>query len=757
MSTPRKISQAAPPSDRVRIGAFIVDLALREIGAADGIAAPVRITVKAQGVLLALIAKPGKVVSREALLDEVWPDTAPGDDVVTQAIIQLRKAFGDSRKQTSYIETISKHGYRMIADVEWLPAREATEPEWSVMTTAPATPDARPQPRVRSSRRSGALSIWTLSVVGILLLLSWSAYRLMRRSPAADAMATTAVAERSFADPATFQRIASLPENERSPNLSPDGAMLVYAREAKDGASVALMLQMAAPLPPKPLTAHVPGRSDMMPRWSPDGLQIAFVRFEPPRCTIMLAPSTGGSERELGPCISHVPEPINWYPDGRALIGVGQPEADDPARLEGLALYRMPLATGRWERVPYARNPTDVDNTPSVSPDGRWIAFHRNATIGELWRVPVGGGAPQQLTHMHSDVAGLAWTPDSRALIFSRERNGRRILSKLEIADGRLRDFSLPGAHLTYPSVAVNSGAVAFQITDVRETILRLRVAQGERALPGAAVVAASNGANRIPALSPDNAQLVFASDRTGQLLLWWQETADPDSLRPIEGFVPRLSYPPDWNPTSERIVAVGEGAQGRGIYEILPRSGRVEFLGLPESEPIQALYHPDPERLLVVGGDRQGRMGLTLYDRRTQPWKTLARIDDVIAAVVDRGNRRIVFGRRSKSEIVYADLDLLALDSVDRLNEIRRQRTLTPTTDGVWAMDVDPDCSWYWRRIADVGATHAPKGVCLGKDKPLPLDAIPAYDEARGEIYLSPLEALSVDIGYLPSASGKR
>jgi DNA-binding winged helix-turn-helix (wHTH) protein len=107
------------PSDRLRIGDRIVDIPLREIAPAAGGDAT-RVTLKSLGVLLTLVAHANKLVSREALLEWVWPDTLPGDDVVTQAITQLRRALGDDREQPRYIETIAKQGYRLVAPVEWL-------------------------------------------------------------------------------------------------------------------------------------------------------------------------------------------------------------------------------------------------------------------------------------------------------------------------------------------------------------------------------------------------------------------------------------------------------------------------------------------------------------------------------------------------------------------------------------------------------------------------------------------------------------
>ena len=99
------------------MGECTVDMPLREIHA-PGARRPRRVTPKAIGVLAALIEQGGRVVSRDALLAQVWAGTLPSDDVVTQAITQLRKAFDDERGNPRYIETIAKYGYRLLAPVE---------------------------------------------------------------------------------------------------------------------------------------------------------------------------------------------------------------------------------------------------------------------------------------------------------------------------------------------------------------------------------------------------------------------------------------------------------------------------------------------------------------------------------------------------------------------------------------------------------------------------------------------------------------
>jgi TolB-like protein/Tfp pilus assembly protein PilF len=71
-------------------------------------------------VLVHLAGQPGRVASREQLLGAVWPDVIVGDNALTQVVIKLRKALGDTAREPTYIQAISKKGYRLIAPVRSL-------------------------------------------------------------------------------------------------------------------------------------------------------------------------------------------------------------------------------------------------------------------------------------------------------------------------------------------------------------------------------------------------------------------------------------------------------------------------------------------------------------------------------------------------------------------------------------------------------------------------------------------------------------
>lgn len=100
--------------DQLRVGEWTVQPDLNQVSA---LGRTVKVEPKAMAVLLYLADRAGQVVGREALLAEVWPSVVVGDDSLTQVIIKLRKALGDDSEHPTYIQTVTKKGYRLVAPV----------------------------------------------------------------------------------------------------------------------------------------------------------------------------------------------------------------------------------------------------------------------------------------------------------------------------------------------------------------------------------------------------------------------------------------------------------------------------------------------------------------------------------------------------------------------------------------------------------------------------------------------------------------
>jgi TolB-like protein/DNA-binding winged helix-turn-helix (wHTH) protein/thioredoxin-like negative regulator of GroEL len=111
---------AHPAPDRGE--AFLVN-GLRVVpnaGRISGPGADEQVDPKVMEVLVALARRPGDYVSREALIDEVWPDRVVTDHVLSRCVYELRKHLvraGGSRKYKELLETLPKRGYRLNAEV----------------------------------------------------------------------------------------------------------------------------------------------------------------------------------------------------------------------------------------------------------------------------------------------------------------------------------------------------------------------------------------------------------------------------------------------------------------------------------------------------------------------------------------------------------------------------------------------------------------------------------------------------------------
>jgi TolB-like protein/DNA-binding winged helix-turn-helix (wHTH) protein/Flp pilus assembly protein TadD len=77
-----------------------------------------RVQPKVMDVLLCLARNPGQVVERDTIVNEVWDGRPATDDVLTRCISELRHVLDDSSGSPTYIQTIPKRGYRLIAEVE---------------------------------------------------------------------------------------------------------------------------------------------------------------------------------------------------------------------------------------------------------------------------------------------------------------------------------------------------------------------------------------------------------------------------------------------------------------------------------------------------------------------------------------------------------------------------------------------------------------------------------------------------------------
>ena len=110
----------------LRIGAWRVEPRTGQLSHQGG--EVVRVEARTLRLLLYLAQRAGEVVSLEELLDQVWSGVVVTQDSVYQGVASLRRILGDDPKQPTYIATVPRLGYRMVAEVSpWVDEAEALE------------------------------------------------------------------------------------------------------------------------------------------------------------------------------------------------------------------------------------------------------------------------------------------------------------------------------------------------------------------------------------------------------------------------------------------------------------------------------------------------------------------------------------------------------------------------------------------------------------------------------------------------------
>jgi len=148
-------------------GPFHVDLRNEELFK-DG--TRLKLQGKVYQALLALLQKPGEIVTREELRMQLWPaDTHVNYDAnVNTTVNKLRQVLGDSPEQPAFVSTIPRRGYSFVAKVEFL-ERPVTSRVKQPAKLSPVTAVERSESRL-SFFRTALLSRWfTAGVVSLVI------------------------------------------------------------------------------------------------------------------------------------------------------------------------------------------------------------------------------------------------------------------------------------------------------------------------------------------------------------------------------------------------------------------------------------------------------------------------------------------------------------------------------------------------------------------------------------------------------------
>jgi len=132
----------------------------------------VQVSAKAFDTLLFLIQRSGHLVEKADLIRAIWPDSFVEEGNLKVVISGLRKSLEDDVGEPKYIQTVAKHGYRFVGQVQIIsPVLPLSNPSVAmpVLPAAPAVPNTVGSFKWNTVLKAGALAVGILSLVVVLM------------------------------------------------------------------------------------------------------------------------------------------------------------------------------------------------------------------------------------------------------------------------------------------------------------------------------------------------------------------------------------------------------------------------------------------------------------------------------------------------------------------------------------------------------------------------------------------------------------
>jgi Tol biopolymer transport system component/DNA-binding winged helix-turn-helix (wHTH) protein len=587
--------RAASASATARFGGFELNLRSAELRKNGHL---IRLQEQPFQILLELLRRPGEVVTREEIRKKLWADdtVVEFDHSINAAVKRLRDSLQDSAESPRYVETFARRGYRFIAPVSW---------------------DADPSPPAR--RRWGHIMLAAAAAVGVLAIV----------------LAVVLFVRKNISAPVDVH-VAPLTSNaglELHPAFSPDGTRVAYSWSMPPGQKSAIYVKLHGPGDALKLTGDL--QQVVSPVWSPDGRWIAALQDLGQVGVIVLIPASGGQFKELIRVTKIEPgsnagvdtalpfmcgvgifgSALSWSHDGKYLFASAKRAPGSP-----FAIVRVAIETG--EMQPITSPPKDFlgDFGPAVSPDGRHLAFarFRFGTAGDLYITSLSyetfsrDKSARRITTESSDIRSPVWTPDSRELIFSSDRDRSRALWRIPAGGGT--PVRLPGIGEDAIDVALSQSGKTLVYNRARYSgsLWKIPISNGKAGTP--VRVTATTARDKFPSLSPDGKRVAFESDRSGFDEIW---ACDLDGRNAVQltTFGKGISGTPRWSPDGRTIAFDGNANGSFDIYAI-PSGG---------GQPVQLTRHPSMDVIPRWSQDGEWIYFTSWRTGRAEVWKVRA------------------------------------------------------------------------------------------------------------------------------------
>jgi Tol biopolymer transport system component/DNA-binding winged helix-turn-helix (wHTH) protein len=558
----------------------------------------VRLEPKVMQVLVCLAENAGEVVTREQLIERVWPDVFVTDDVLHRAIRELRRAFGDSPAAPTYIETIRKRGYRLIpsplvANRDRQTGTPAVVPATSIpQMPGPASlaPRSVPVSTVRVPRPGGPARSFSFVAGGCAVAILAAVIVVGRRPDDPTPQAS-----------ARFVPVVSGPLNEGDPAMSPDGRRIAFVqREAGDTATADIYVRDFADGRVTRVTTDA--ASDRMPAWSPDGSRLAFVRTTATTCNIVIRDLASQMETPLARCGNEHDPRVAWTVDGRALLTSHVPGRGSTSLWR---IARLDVSTGATRMVTDPPMGIVGDHSPRVSPDGRHVAFIRRATgsVSDLFVAAIDGTQTRRLTFDEADLTGSDWAADGKSIVYSSDRAGGYSLWRVSIAGTTPVLLAGGAARMKHPVVDRAGRRVVYENWNYEINLWQVhRGANSE--MP---VTRTSELWNLYPQVSPDGERIAYVSTESGSHQLWIADRDGSNARQMTTAPGGAVTFP-RWSPDGRRVLYLARGQGGVDIHYVEVTSGVITAVTASGVNEVAPAWNHDGTRIFFGAPEPDGQ-----------------------------------------------------------------------------------------------------------------------------------------------------
>ncbi len=497
-------------------------------------------------ILLYLVSSRGEVVSKQELHDEVWKEVYVTDNALTRTVSKLRKALDDDPVKATYIDTISKSGYRLIAPV--------------VLHLTHSN----------SHSRLGSFSHkkWLRNLVAAIVLLGFSLMSISSKDTFS-----------GFYDPVP---VSTLVGPEIGHAISPDGEKISFSYSDPNTNNVDVYVKLLENLSQVKFTKHESPQGYGI--WSPDGNYMAYASIEDGTCGIYKEPSFGGEKVRIGDCYSS-PEDFVWSPDGKIIAFTDVKTPDQPRKI-----FLLDITTGLSEEA-LAPEGNNSHRDPAFSEDGQYLVFRRAINgQADIFKMRFSDKKLTQLTFDNARIFGLDVFDDDHQIVFSSNRGGQWALWRVPFTGGPVTRFYINDRILLEPRFSANGKRMIYKSVTDQTQLWSLEKDKAQFTEPTR--VAGSTRVDMQPAISCDGKKLAFISDRSGQFEIWVHD--NENNLTKLTSLQSSFINMPTWSPDGSEIVFDARKNGNSAVYILDVVSKMVRTFADLEGDQVNARYAMD-------------------------------------------------------------------------------------------------------------------------------------------------------------------